>query len=79
MIQWEADIRNEEELTFAVFCIENVAKRLNQSPEQTYLALAEKSDILQSYIVPGYDVLHTQGKEYIVSEIVDIMRERGVA
>ncbi len=79
MKPWERDIQSAEELAFAVFCIENVAKRLNQPAEQTYLALTERSDILQSYIVPGYDALHTQGKDYIVSDIIDLMREKGVA
>ncbi|MDK7192681.1 DUF3791 domain-containing protein [Bifidobacterium sp. UMB1197] len=32
-----------------------------------------------SYIVPSYDVLHTQGKEYITNDIVSFMREKGVA
>lgn len=47
-------------------------------PEKVYLALTEKSDILSSYIVPEYEVLHTQSKEYIVRDILDVMKERGV-
>ena len=34
--------------------------------------------ILYQYIVPGYDVLHTQGKDYIVNDICEVMAERGV-
>ena len=37
-----------------------------------------KSDILYGYIVPEYEVLHTQSREYIVDEILDVMKERGV-
>ena len=40
--------------------------------------MTEKSDILNSYIVPEYGVLHTQSKEYIVQDILDVMKERGV-
>lgn len=43
-----------------------------------YDSLTKESDILYSYIVPCYDVLHTQGKEYIVNDILDLMRERFV-
>jgi len=40
--------------------------------------LAEKSDILDNYIIPCFDALHTQGKEYIVNELVEIMQEKGL-
>lgn len=71
-------IRTVNELEFAVFCIENVAAALHTDGQTVYTALKE-SGILTEYIVPCYDVLHTQGKEYIVNDILDIMRERGVA
>jgi len=71
-------IKNSKELEFAVFCIENVAAALGAPTQKVYLALTEKSDILCGYIVPEYEVLHTQSKEYIVRDILDVMRERGV-
>ena len=46
--------------------------------ERVYQAFTEQSDILNGYIVPEYEVLHTQGREYIVADILDVMRERGV-
>ena len=65
-----------DNLEFAIFCIENVAIRLGA--EKVFVALTEKSDILDSYILPCYDVLHTQGKDYIVDDILDVMAQRGV-
>ena len=55
-------------IEFAVFCIENIASRLHWYAPMVYEALAEKSHILTTYIIPNYDVLHTQGKDYIVDE-----------
>lgn len=74
----DAKIKNMNELEFAVFCIENVAMKLGVDAECVYQALSEKSDILNGYIVPEYDVLHTQSREYIVNDIVEVMKERGV-
>lgn len=71
-------IGNENELEFAIFCIENLADRLKAAPEAVYHALAEKSDILYGYIVPNYPVLHTQGKEYILEDILEVMQKKGV-
>ena len=71
-------IQNQNELEFAVFCIENVAARLGVNAEKVYRAFTEKSNILHGYIVPEYEVLHTQGKEYIVDDLLDVMNESGV-
>lgn len=69
---------DKDKLEFAIFCIENVAKKLNQNPQDTFDALTKSSDILMSYIVASYDVLHTQGKDYIVNDIISCMKEKGV-
>lgn len=76
--QTNGKIENSRELEFVVFCIENIAASLGVPTEKVYLALTEKSDILSSYIVPEYETLHTQSKEYIVRDILDVMKERGV-
>ncbi len=69
---------NRNELEFAVFCIENVAARLGRPAEEIYRSWTDESDILRQYVVPGYDVLHTQGREYVVDDILEVMKERGV-
>ena len=71
-------IKNSNELEFAIFCIENVAAKLGVGAENVYQAFTEKSNILNGYIVPEYKVLHTQSREYIVDDLLDVMRERGV-
>lgn len=71
-------IKNSKELEFAVFCVENVAAELGVSAENVYKAFTEKSDILNGYIVPEYEILHTQSKEYIVNDIIELMQEKGV-
>ncbi|MBC6012664.1 DUF3791 domain-containing protein [Holdemanella hominis] len=66
------------ELEFAIFCIENVASRLHVDAQKIYVALSEQTNILNDYIIPEYEVLHTQSKDYIVDDIIDVMHERGV-
>lgn len=69
---------NSQELEFVIFCIENIAARLGKSGIEVYDAL-NKSGILDSYIIPCYDVLHTQSKEYIVNDILSVALGKGVA
>ena len=71
-------MNDSRELEFAIFCIESIASKLNVDAEKVYDALAEQTDILDRYIIANYDVLHTQGKDYIVDDIIGVMREKGV-
>lgn len=73
-----AKIKSTDELEFAIFCIENVAAKLGINAAQVYKAFTEKSNILNGYIVPEYEVLHTQGKEYIVNELLELIEERDI-
>ena len=69
---------SQEQSFFAVFCIEALADELKTSGDKIYCMLTDDSDILDSYIVPNYDILHTQGKEWIVADLIALMRKRGV-
>lgn len=67
-----------EETEFAVFCVENVAEYLGKSPTEIYDVFTKESNLMDDYIIPCYDILHTQGKEYIVENLLDVMKERGI-
>lgn len=71
-------IHNEDELSFAIFCIENVADKLGIGAEIVYHILTDESNILNNYIIPCYEVLHSQSKEYIVEDIISYMKEKGM-
>ena len=60
-------------LEYAIFCIENLAQRLGVAPQEAYDTLTKKTDLLQTYILPSYDVLHTQDKDYIIDDITRFM------
>ncbi|MCL2055132.1 MAG: DUF3791 domain-containing protein [Oscillospiraceae bacterium] len=68
----------KRELDFAVFCIENIAEHLNKNGAEVYNLLTDASDILDGYIIQHYEPLHTQGREYIVNELVEYMEQLGV-
>jgi len=74
----DGKIKNSGELEFVVFCIENIAARLDVDSKRVYQAFTEKSNILHGYIVPEYEILHTQSREYIVNDILEVLKERGV-
>lgn len=65
-------------LEFVIFCIEEVAIKLQRPGNVVYDLLTEKSNILADYIIPSYDVLHTQSKQYIVNDVISLMQEEGI-
>lgn len=62
---------------FVTYCIGNLSRRLNLSSAEVYRRL-KQSGILTGYIVLSYDVLSTYGKEYLMEDLVEYMREKGV-
>ena len=65
-----------EHLDFITFCVGSLADALHMSASQVYSAL-RLSGVLNDYIVPCYDVLHTFSKEYLVEDLTEVLRERG--
>ncbi|MCM1042525.1 MAG: DUF3791 domain-containing protein [Bacteroides sp.] len=64
-------------LEFVTYCISKLAQLLNLSQGEVYHRL-NKSGILYDYIVPSYDVLHTFGSRYLMEDLTDFMRKKGV-
>lgn len=64
-------------LEFVTFCISKLAQVLNLSQREVYRRL-KVSGILDDYIIPSYDVLHTFGSRYLMEDLTDYMREKGV-
>lgn len=68
---------NKEILEFVTYCISKLSGLLNMSQREVYRRL-EQSGILYDYIVESYDVLHTFGSRYLMADLTDYMREKGV-
>lgn len=62
---------------FVTYCIGNLSRILHLSQPDVYARLVS-SGILYDYIVPSYDVLHTFGSRYLMEDLIDYMKEKGV-
>lgn len=67
----------KKELTFSIFIIHSLADKWKLSPVTVYKIL-NSTGILDQYVIGCYDVLHTQGKDYLVEDITEFVREKGV-
>ena len=60
---------------FVIFCLEMYKEEHELSGEEAY-KIFEKYGVLK-YLQEGYEVLHTQGKEWIVNDIKEFLKIRG--
>ena len=67
----------KKELTFVVFVLHALGQHWNMTTPEVYEIL-NTTGILDDYIIKCYDVLHTLGKEYLVEDITDFVREKGI-
>jgi hypothetical protein len=66
-----------KELEFSIFILYSLAEKWKKIPVEVYKIL-NSTGILDNYVIGCYDVLHTQGKEYLVEDITEFVREKGV-
>ena len=67
----------KKELTFVVFILHALGQHWNMTTPEVYDIL-NSTGILDDYIIKCYDVLHTLGKEYLVEDITEFVREKGI-
>lgn len=65
---------SERELLFVIFCIERYSSKHGKTPLEVYSLFDKKNLIL--YLKQNFDVLHTQGEEYILEEIALYLKRR---
>lgn len=69
---------NRDSLAFVVYMIHRCASQWGLSPATVYRKL-EESGCIRSYLVPHYEVLHTQSSAYVLADIEQYLKRRGIA
>ncbi|MBB6714548.1 DUF3791 domain-containing protein [Clostridium gasigenes] len=62
-------------IEFISFCIENFKMEHNMKGKEV-ANLFNQSGVID-FLTDGYDILHTQGKGYIIDEIEQFLKKRG--
>ncbi len=68
---------DKKTLEFVTFCITKLSILLKLPQKEIYTRL-KSSGILYEYIIPSYDVLHTFSSRYLMEDLTEYMREKGV-
>ena len=63
---------------FVIYMIHACARKCHKTPKEIY-TIIESEGCISKYLIPFYDVLHTQSTDYVVDDIIGYMRNRGVS
>lgn len=67
---------NEKEMDFVVYCVENLANYINEDSVKVF-DLLDENELIEGYILKFYDILHTQGKDWIVEDLIEQLEKSG--
>ena len=68
----------QESFEFVVYMIHACANKWNRFPSFVYQKLAA-SGCIQKFLVPTYEILHTQSTDFVVNDIEEYLKVRKVA
>lgn len=68
---------NKESFSFVIYMIHACANAWNKKPWEVYDILQSKSCI-DGFLVSNYDILHTQSTSYIIGDIQEYLKVRGI-
>lgn len=66
--------RTKRVLAFVATCIEATARTLNTSYEEVFSRMMSLG-LIDNYIYPNYEVLHSESRENIVKDLIECMQE----
>lgn len=62
----------EVTLAFVASCIESTARRLGKSYQEIF-ARMKRVGMIENYILPCYDVLHTESREHVTDNMIECL------
>lgn len=67
--------RTDQEILmgFVASCIEDVAEKLGLDYSEVYKRMKEVG-LIENYIIPHYDVLHTESRASVTAGIIDTLK-----
>lgn len=78
LVKEENRIMNKEIFSFVIYMIHACADRWKQNPSEVYKKM-KSTNCIADFLVPNYEILHTQGTQYIVEDIKEYFHVRGVS
>lgn len=77
LVKEEHGAMNKDTFSFVIYIIHACAHDWKQNPSEVYKKM-KNTNCITDFLVPNYEILHTQGTRYIVEDIKEYFHVRGV-
>lgn len=69
---------NKDIFSFIIYMIHACANHWQQYPSEVYKNM-KQTNCIKEFLVPNYEILHTQSTKYILEDIKEYFHIRGVS
>jgi hypothetical protein len=66
---------DELKLAFAASCVEGIARKTGKPYYEVYERMS-KAGAIENYIIPYYDTLHTESREYVIDDVMEYIENK---
>lgn len=68
---------NKDTFSFVVYMIHACANLWQKSPSEIYKNM-KSTNCITGFLVPNYEILHTQSTQYVIEDIKEYFNVRGI-
>ena len=68
---------DKDAFSFVIYMIHACANHWKCSPSEVYKKM-KSTDCIMGFLVPNYEILHTQSTQYIMEDIKEYLTIRGI-
>lgn len=69
---------NKDTFSFIIYMIHACANQWEQKPSDVYKSM-KSINCIMGFLVPNYEILHTQSTKYIIEDIKEYFNVRGIS
>lgn len=69
---------NKDSFSYVIYMIHACANSWNNNPSEVYKKM-KSGNCIMGYLVPNYEILHTQSTQYVVEDIKKYLNIRGIS
>ncbi|MDE6905326.1 MAG: DUF3791 domain-containing protein [Lachnospiraceae bacterium] len=69
---------DKNSFSYVIYMIHACAKNWENTPSEVYKKL-KSADCIMGFLVPNYEILHTQSTQYVIEDIKEYLTVRGIS
>ncbi|MCM1190869.1 MAG: DUF3791 domain-containing protein [Butyrivibrio sp.] len=69
---------NKDSFSYVIYMIHACANNWKNAPSEVYKKM-KQTNCIMGFLIPNYEILHTQSTQYVVENIKEYLNVRGVS